>query len=289
MRRHAKGAKNAKNAEDLPEAGRQVRLPRTRPPRPDADTLPDRRSPPPAAQAPPPARGVFRAVCGTMGPDLPADPWEYDDDHPADGHGHDHDRPERRRVVMLTRAVAEGVARGDVTLAFRRWATSRVSPGGTFLSVAGVIVIGAVEPIDPATITDDDARAAGASGVEDVLAALRGTAGDPVFRITLSYGGPDPRDAIAADTALTSDDVARIGGALDRLDARSTRGAWTRETLRLIESSPGTRAVDLARSLGVEKDTLKRDVRKLKTLGLTLSLDTGYALSPRGAAWLRTL
>lgn len=188
--------------------------------------------------------------------------------------------------MMLTRIVAEGVARGDVTLAFRRWATSRVSAGRTFLSVAGVIVIDAVERIDPATITTEDAHAAGARHVEDVLATLRGAAGDPVFRITLSYGGPDPRHATAADTALTADDVAAIRAALDRLDARSGRGPWTRETLRLIEAGPGTRAVDLATSLGVEKDTLKRDIRKLKALGLTLSLDTGYTLSPRGAAWL---
>lgn len=191
--------------------------------------------------------------------------------------------------MMLTRAVAEGVARGEITLAFRRWATGRVSPGGTFLSVAGVIAVESVERIDPATITAGDARAAGAGGVEDVLAALRGAEGDPVFRIALSYGGPDPRDALAADAALTSDDVARIAGALDRLDAHSARGAWTHETLRLIERSPGTRAVDLAETLGVEKDTLKRDIRKLKALGLTLSLDTGYTLSPRGRAWLRTL
>ncbi|GGJ84792.1 hypothetical protein GCM10011583_15580 [Streptomyces camponoticapitis] len=188
---------------------------------------------------------------------------------------------------MLTRAVAEGVARGDVTLAFRRWATGRVSPGGTFLSVAGVIVIDAVERIDPATITPGDAHAAGARRVEDVLASLRGAPDDPVFRISLSHGGPDPRDAIAADAALTADDIARIGEALDRLDARGTRGAWTRGTLRLIEGNPGTRAADLAKSLGVEKETLKRDIRKLRALGLTLSLDTGYTLSPRGAAWLR--
>lgn len=190
--------------------------------------------------------------------------------------------------MMLTRVVAEGVARGDVTLAFRRWATSRVTAGRTFLSVAGVIVIDAVERIDPATITTQDAHAAGARDVPDVLASLRGTAGDPVFRITLSYGGPDPRHATAADTALTADDIAGIGAALDRLDSHSRRGPWTRATLRLIETAPGTRAVDLAASLGVEKDTLKRDIHKLKALGLTLSLDTGYTLSPRGAAWLRT-
>ncbi|MFC9605917.1 hypothetical protein ACFTTN_20915 [Streptomyces niveus] len=118
--------------------------------------------------------------------------------------------------MMLTRAVAEGVARGDVTLAFRRWATSRVSPGGTFLSVAGVIVVDTVERIDPATITPENAHAAGADGVEDVLAALRGAKGDPVFRIALSHGGPAPRAALATDAAPTPDGITRIAGALDR-------------------------------------------------------------------------
>jgi len=33
-------------------------------------------------------------------------------------------------------------------------------------------------------------------------------------------------------------------------------------------------------------DDLKRDVRKLKNLGLTHSLDVGYRISPRGAAYL---
>ena len=33
----------------------------------------------------------------------------------------------------------------------------------------------------------------------------------------------------------------------------------------------------------------KRDVRKLKNLGLTMSLPTGYCLSPRGEGYLESL
>ena len=36
-----------------------------------------------------------------------------------------------------------------------------------------------------------------------------------------------------------------------------------------------------------EKEPFKLDVRKLKNLGLTLSLSVGYRISPRGAAYLR--
>jgi hypothetical protein len=56
--------------------------------------------------------------------------------------------------------------------------------------------------------------------------------------------------------------------------------------LRLIEARPGERAADLARSLGRETLPFKRDVRKLKELGLTESLEVGYRLSPRGRSFL---
>jgi len=43
---------------------------------------------------------------------------------------------------------------------------------------------------------------------------------------------------------------------------------------------------DLAASLGRETLPFKRDVRRLKELGLTHSLEVGYRLSPRGRAYL---
>ena len=56
--------------------------------------------------------------------------------------------------------------------------------------------------------------------------------------------------------------------------------------LRLIGEREGVRAGDLADELGMERLPFKVDVRKLKALGLTESLGTGYRLSPRGQAWL---
>jgi hypothetical protein len=47
------------------------------------------------------------------------------------------------------------------------------------------------------------------------------------------------------------------------------------------------RAGDIAEKLGRERDPFKLDVRKLKNLGLTLSLEVGYRLSPRGEAYVR--
>jgi predicted transcriptional regulator len=55
--------------------------------------------------------------------------------------------------------------------------------------------------------------------------------------------------------------------------------------LGLIAERPATRAPDLAASLGRETAPFKADVRKLKELGLTESLEVGYRLSPRGRAY----
>ena len=77
---------------------------------------------------------------------------------------------------------------------------------------------------------------------------------------------------------------------MTELDTRLARydahGPWTRETLELIAARPATRAGDLAAELGRERLPFKADVRKLKALGLTESLEVGYRLSPRGSAYL---
>jgi hypothetical protein len=50
------------------------------------------------------------------------------------------------------------------------------------------------------------------------------------------------------------------------------------------------RAADLAPGLGwPELAPFKLHVRKLKELGLTISLPVGYELSPRGAAYVQSL
>ncbi len=49
------------------------------------------------------------------------------------------------------------------------------------------------------------------------------------------------------------------------------------------------RAADLAASSGWETRTFKEHVRRLRKLGLTLSLRAGYRLSPRGEQMLDLL
>lgn len=181
----------------------------------------------------------------------------------------------------------EGIEAGEVTVLFRRWKRLQAVPGHTYRTAAGRLRVTAVRRVDPARITDADARRAGHADGDAARAALRGDDDLPVYRITIEpAAGPDPRSVLAADDALDDDAVAEIDRRLDRLDRASSYGAWTMETIRLVEAHPETLAADLAASVGRERDPFKLDVRKLKGLGLTESLRVGYRLSPRGRAWL---
>jgi hypothetical protein len=181
----------------------------------------------------------------------------------------------------------KGVAAGEITLAFRRWRTARVVAGRVYRTNSGRLLVSAIRPVEPADVTDGDARAAGRRDAADLLAALPGDPAWPLWRIEFSLAtDADPRAALAADDDLDAAAVAAIRARLDRLDKASAYGPWTRATLAAIAERPAVRAPDLAASFGRETAPFKLDVRKLKNLGLTHSLPVGYELSPRGRAFL---
>lgn len=181
----------------------------------------------------------------------------------------------------------EAIERGDITVQYRRWRRPQVIAGRTYRTAAGRLDVTSVDEVDPARITDEEARRAGHDDAEALRRQLRGDPSWPTYRIGIRpAAGPDPRSVLAADGDLDDEDVAEIDRRLDRLDRASSWGPWTGPTLRLIAERPETVARELAASMGRERDPFKLDVRKLKALGLTESLPTGYRLSPRGRAWL---
>jgi len=150
-------------------------------------------------------------------------------------------------------------------------------------TAVGVLEVTSVEQVSLASLRADDARRSGAPSLAALKKALSARSSDPAWRIGLVYAGADPREALRA-TVPDADEIATIAARLDRLDASSAYGAWTRETLDLIDLNPTVRAPELAARVGRETADFKRDVRKLKELGLTESLAIGYLLSPRGEA-----
>lgn len=183
------------------------------------------------------------------------------------------------------------VAAGEITLAFRHWKRPQAKVGSRHrLAPFGMIEITEVAE-QTAAVTERDAREAGFADRAALAADIEKYAarypGNLLYRVRFRFvKDVDPRTVRASTDRLSPDDLATITAKLERMDARSTSGAWTRETLRLIADHPARRAGDLADMAGRERLEFKRDVRKLKELGLTLSLEVGYELSPRGRAFL---
>lgn len=180
-----------------------------------------------------------------------------------------------------------GLADGSITVTFRRWHRPRVIAGRSYRSAGQILDVSLVREVDEASITDADAVAAGYPDAALLRADLRADGDRRLYRIEFTRSGcPDPRAELAADAALDEAQVAEIDRRLDRLDRVSRHGPWTRQILRLIADHPARRAGDLAELVGRERAPFKLDVRKLKNLGLTESLEIGYRLSPRGRAYL---
>ena len=175
-----------------------------------------------------------------------------------------------------------GIADGSITVTFRRWTRPNAKVGGRY-RIAGMLIEATDErEVAVADITQEDARRAGATSREALQSRLGGA--DPVWRVDFVFIGPDDRLARRNDTS--PDELAAVISRLSRLDRN---GAWTHKTLQLIERYPGIVSTTLARHADQDRPAFKLNVRKLKELGLTESLDVGYRLSPRGEAVLRAL
>ena len=188
--------------------------------------------------------------------------------------------------MLFRQIVLDGIRAGTVTLAFRRWRRPSVRAGGTLLTAVGQLHIGAITRVEPHAISATDARRAGYESRDALLAELSDRMEGEVYRIELGPLGPDPRVGLRQSPAAGERERQELLTRLERLDARADGGPWTRRTLEVLRAHPGVRAGDLCRLVGQPKEQFKLNVRKLKALGLTESLEVGYRLSPRGSALL---
>ena len=190
--------------------------------------------------------------------------------------------------MQFTKDSHQAVADGTITITFRLWKQPHARVGGRY-AVGGVLIeVDDIEMIPFSAITNADIRRAGAKDRESLRA--RAAHAGPIldetllYRITFHLVGekPDP-----VRTPTDAGHVAAVIAKLDRMDARSERGAWTRTVLSLIRDHPGTVSTTLASNVGRPRSDFKADVRKLKALGLTESLEVGYCLTPLGNKVLR--
>jgi hypothetical protein len=185
--------------------------------------------------------------------------------------------------MLFKQAILTKVRAGEVSVAFRRWTKPSVKAGGFLVTSIGRLAIDEVRPVREVDITEAAARLAGEASRADLMAALAKGRGE-LHRIAFHLEGEDPRIAVREDNQLSAADRAALEKRLARMDARA---AWTKLFMDLIAAHPGRRAGDLAPMAGLETREFKVRVRRLKALGLTVSLVTGYRLSSRGEALRR--
>jgi hypothetical protein len=190
--------------------------------------------------------------------------------------------------MLFRQRFLDGIRDGTITLAFRRWRRPSVRSGGTLLTPIGQLSIMSVDEVAVTRISDAEAQRAGYGSRDDLLADLQSRDEGTIYRIELGAVRADPRVRLRQSASPSADEIEHIRNALNRLDERSAQGAWTDRTLDLIRSRPGVRAGDLCRLVGLEMLPFKQNVRKLKALGLTESLEVGYRLSPRGVAFMQS-
>jgi predicted metal-dependent enzyme (double-stranded beta helix superfamily) len=190
--------------------------------------------------------------------------------------------------VLFERRLREGIGEGRIVLTFRRWNRCQVVAGHRYRTGSDIIEVDAVDLVTAQDIDAGQASEAGYATVKELVADLRGDEKTPLYRVRFHrVDEPDPRDELAAQSELTSRELAALTAQLTRMDNSGSRGPWTSAVLTQIADHPATVSTVLAGALGWERQDFKLHVRRLKQLGLTISLDVGYRLSPRGEAYLQ--
>jgi hypothetical protein len=190
--------------------------------------------------------------------------------------------------MLFTAATLRGLTQGRVSCTYRRWEVVRPKVGSRFTTSAGVVEVTSITRADEQQLTEREAAEAGFDSVAELLKWCSAKGNGDLYRIGIALAGPDPRTELRRTDNLDAADIATLNAKLDRMD-RAADQAWTRNTLRQIQRLPGVVSTELAAEVGQERRTYKLRVRRLKSRGLTESLERGYRLSPRGQAYLAAL
>ena len=191
-------------------------------------------------------------------------------------------------MVSFTASDHARVAAGEITVTWRLWKYAHVKPGKVYATgFGGAVEVEDVRAFRVSDVTDVDAHDVGLPHAAALIELARSHTGREVtgdtllYRVRFHYLPYEPEKPRLS--------IDQLNTRLDRLDAASRFGPWTRPTLRLIEERPGVVARLLAVEAGQPRDDFKVNVRKLKALGLTLSLEVGYDLSELGQTYLDSL
>ena len=176
-------------------------------------------------------------------------------------------------------------------MTFRRWKRRQAIAGNRYRTAVGIIEVDSVDVIDAAKITDAEARRSGYPSADAVIADLRGPDDLPIYRVrfhTVARPGSARRSSPRRPTSPTQTRRARVvGWRASTPRAVTVPGRPTCSRSIAAHAGRARRGPGRAARAGARRRS-RLDVRKLKNLGLTISLEVGYRLSPRGEAFLRS-
>ncbi|GLU56868.1 ASCH domain-containing protein [Dyadobacter frigoris] len=191
--------------------------------------------------------------------------------------------------MLIKQKHLEGIKAGSISLAFRKWKKLQVNAGSLVKTSVGVIRIVSTGKTDLDKITDADAQKAGFAAAQPLVQLLESQKDGEIYKIEVVFDSESPRIELREEVAIDEEELEALKIALENLDKFSKVGKWTTKTLIAIQENPKLRAADLAIKAKKEKEWLKLNIRKLKALGLTISHEPGYTLSPLGEEYLKLI
>ena len=191
--------------------------------------------------------------------------------------------------MLIKQKHLEAIKAGKISLAFRKWKKLSVKPNEIFKTDVGRIKIGAVRMILLEDITLEDAQKAGFASDDSLKKLLSEQKDGTIYQIEVSF--LEVKKVVIENDfgKLEQAEYLVLKEALETLDKKSKVGKWTRKTLQLIAEHPHVKAADLAVLAKKEKEWLKVNVRKLKSLGLSESHEPGYSLTELGFRYLNSI
>ncbi|MGJ1415184.1 ASCH domain-containing protein [Sphingobacterium multivorum] len=189
--------------------------------------------------------------------------------------------------MLFKEAHLQAIKSGEITLAFRKWQKASVKPGSLLHTSIGLVKIHKIEAVNENDITSKDLLEAGFTDKKHLQQSFTHNSKGTIFKISISYHSEDPRIKLREQSELSEQQFFDLKMKLERLDNHSKQGHWTEKILLTIKDNPSLHAIGIAKLTGFEKEWLKLNIRKLKNLGLTISHNIGYELSPLGNEYVK--
>ena len=191
--------------------------------------------------------------------------------------------------MLFKKKFLDLIEQGEIKIAFRKWTRPSVTESKTLLTPAGLLRIKSVKIIDYDQISSHEIVQAGYADRKELDKELAIKETGDIYKIEFDLEGVDPRIALRKNSNISNAEMTKILDKLKRLDTSGKVKNWTFKVLDLLDREPGKYAIEYSTQLGYEKEWFKLNIRKLKNLGLTISLTDGYEISPRGNVVLHEL